>query len=60
MPKLGVHAALGADDSDRLCQQLLEVTFEPLPDSAAQLEKLLESGKVPVTQVGSCWDCTLL
>ena len=60
MPKLGVHAGLGADNSDRLCQQLLEVTFDPLPDNAAQLETLLESGKVPVTQVGSYRDCILL
>ena len=51
----------GADDSDRLCQQLLEVEVEdPLPDNAGQLQNLLESGKVVVTQVGSCWDCALL
>ena len=54
MPKLGVYAALGADDSDRFCQQLLEVTINPIPDNAAQLQDLLESGKVLVTQVGSC------
>ena len=60
MPKLGVCADLGADDSDRLCQQLLEVKVGPLPDNAGQLQNLLESGKVVVTQVGSCWDCALL
>ena len=60
MPKLGVCAGLGADDSDRLCQQLLEVKVSRLPDNAAQLQNLLESGKVVVTQVGSCWDCALL
>ena len=51
---LGVYAGLGADDSDCLCRELLEVTFHPLPDNAAQLQDLLESGKVVVTQVGPC------
>ena len=61
MAKLGLCAGWGADDSDRLCQQLLEVKIEdPLPDNAGQLQNLLESGKVVVTQVGSCWDCALL
>ena len=61
MPKFGLSAGGGADDSDRLCQQLLEVEVEdPLPDNAVQLQNLLESGKVVVTQVGSCWDCALL
>ena len=37
------------------CEQLLEVKLTQLPEDAEQLQTLLESGRLPVTQVGSCF-----
>ena len=48
------------DDSEEFCQQLLEAQFGPLPGNAEQLQDLLESGMVPVTQVGSCLDFVMV
>ena len=39
--------------SEQACQHLLEVGVAHLPSNAEELQTLLESGTVPVTQVGS-------
>ena len=55
MPKLGRCAGRDVRElSEQACQQLLEVEVAHLPSNAEQLQTLLESGMVPVTQVGSC------
>ena len=53
------HAGV-RDQSSLFCQQLLEVELGSLPEDAEQLQTLLKSGQVPVTQVGSCLgDCSV-
>lgn len=55
MPNLGACAGEEVRElSEQACQQLLEVEVAHLPGNAEDLQTLLESGMVPVTQVGSC------
>ena len=55
MPKLGACAGGDVRElSEQACQQLLEAEVAHLPSNAEELQTLLESGMVPVTQVGSC------
>ncbi len=53
MPKLTCTAADVKDQSISFFEKLLEVKLTRLPEDAEQLQTLLESGTVPVTQVGS-------
>ena len=55
MPKLTCTDADVEDQSISFCEQLLEVKLTRLPEDAEQLQALLESGTVSVTQVGSCY-----
>ena len=55
MPNLGACAGEEVRElSEQACQQLLEADVAHLPSNAEELQTLLESGMVPVTQVGSC------